>query len=309
MIQEIGPPSTSPSEPVEEEKPAPKVYHMPFYNRPGTKEWFVANITKHSGKTPNLVVANYLLAKGTEPYNDIEWSAIHDVLLDLSKSHKIPLPFVTYVALAEPPKKATPPPVPRSNRQPTGLEVLARIQPKEPEIPVFIDEWITKPGWEYCPSGNDFWDGTIYSSRPRDIPPGMEYRSFSGGGGYLAKKRPGGFWNTGPPPRPTSKRPRLGDGSLSASTGGSMSLSLPTKSTDPGLFIPYTSTSKPPPPPPLISTSKTQPLAESQKNNEAPKKEAPLKKSQTYRTMQEIVIEEAAKKAAEEKERQMKVRI
>ena len=87
MIQEIGPPSTSPSEPIEEEKPAPKVYHMPFYHRPGTKGWFVANITKHIGKSPNEVVANYLMAKGesTEPVNDIEWSAIHDVLLDLSK--------------------------------------------------------------------------------------------------------------------------------------------------------------------------------------------------------------------------------
>ena len=87
MIQEIGPPSTSPSEPIEEEKPPPKVYHMPFYNRPGTKEWFVANITKHNGKSPNEVVANYLMEKGesTEPINDIEWSAIHDVLLDLSK--------------------------------------------------------------------------------------------------------------------------------------------------------------------------------------------------------------------------------
>ena len=219
---------------------------------------------------------------------------------------------MAYIALAEPPKKATPPPVPRSNRQPTGLEILARIQPKGPEIPVFIDEWITKPKWEYCPSGDDFWDGKIYSSRPRDIPQGMEYRTFSGGGGYLAKRRPGGFWNTGPPPQrtaSTSKRPRLGDGSLLASTGVLTSLNLPTKPIDPELFIPHISTSKPPPPPPLISTSKTQPLAESQKNDGAPKKESPLKKSQTYRTMQEIVVEEAARKAAEEKERQRKVRI
>ena len=204
--------------------------------------------------------------------------------------------------MAEPQKKVTPPPVPRPNRQPTGLEILARIQPHETEIPVFIDEWITKPKWEYCPSGDDFWDGTIYSSRPRDIPQGMEYRTFSGGGGYLARKRPGGFWNTGPPhpTASTSKRPRLGDGGLSASTNGS---------TDPELFIPHTSTPKPPPPPPLISTSQTRPLAESQKNDEAPKKGVPLKKSQTYKTMQEIVIEEEAKKATEEKERQRKVRM
>ena len=222
--------------------------------------------------------------------------------------HHFPLLFTTYVALAEPPKKVTPPPVPRSNRQPTGLEILARIEPKQPEIPVFIDEWITKPGWEYCPTEGDFWDGTIYGTRPRDIPPGMEFRSFSGGGGYLAKKRPRAFWNPGPPPRTTntSKRPRLGDGSLSASLGASTGLNLPTKLTDPELFIPHASTSKPPPPPPLIT--KTQPHAESQKNDGTPKKEAPLKKSQTYKTMQEIVIEEAAKKAAEEKERQMKVR-
>ena len=218
---------------------------------------------------------------------------------------------MTYVASAEPPKKETPPPVPRSNRQPTGLEILARIQPKEPEIPVFIDEWITKPEWEYCPTADDFWDGKIYGSRPRDIPPGMEFRSFSGGGGYLTKKRPGGFWNTGPPPQrttSTSKRPRLGDGSLSASVGASTGLNLPAKPTDPELFIPHTSMSKPPPPPPLVTTGKTQPPAESQKNG-APKKEASLKKSQTYKTMQEIVIEEAAKKAAQEKERQMKVRM
>jgi hypothetical protein len=214
---------------------------------------------------------------------------------------------MTHYPLAEPRKKATPPPVPRSNRQPTGLEILARIQPKEPEIPVFIDEWITKPKWEYCPSSDDFWDGNVYSSRPRDIPQGMEYRTFSGGSGYLAKKRPGGFWNTGPPPQPasTSKRPRLGDGSLSASTNAPTSLGLPTKPTDP---VPHASTSKPPPPP-LISTGKIRPIAESQKNGEAPKKEAPLKKSQTYKTMQEIVIEEAAKKAAEEKERRRKVRM
>jgi hypothetical protein len=72
MIQEMAPPSTSPSEPTEEEKPVPKVYHMPFYHRPGTKEWFVANITKHSGKSPNEVVANYLMAKGTstEPLDE-----------------------------------------------------------------------------------------------------------------------------------------------------------------------------------------------------------------------------------------------
>ena len=213
--------------------------------------------------------------------------------------------------MAEPPKKATPPPVPRSNRQPTGLEILARIQPQETEIPVFIDEWITKPAWGYCPSGDDFWDGNIYGSRPRDIPQGMEYRTFSGGSGYLARKRPGGLWNTGPPPHPTantSKRPRLEDGGFSASTGAPTSLGLPTKSTDPELFIPHASTSKPPPPP-LISTGKTRPLAGSQKNDETTKKEAPLKKSQTYKTMQEIVIEEAAKKAAEEKERRRKVRI
>ena len=84
-MQEIAPPSTSPSEPTEEEKAAPTVYHMPFYHRPGTKEWFVANITKHSGKTPNLVVANYLMAKGTEPLSDIEWSAIREVFADTSK--------------------------------------------------------------------------------------------------------------------------------------------------------------------------------------------------------------------------------
>ena len=80
------PPSTSPSEPMEE-KPVPKVYHMPFYHRPGTKEWFVANITKHSGKSPNEVVAKYLMAKGVshEPLNDIELSAIHEVLMDISK--------------------------------------------------------------------------------------------------------------------------------------------------------------------------------------------------------------------------------
>ena len=219
---------------------------------------------------------------------------------------------MTHSAFPEPQKKATPPPAPRSNRQPTGLEILARIQPKETEIPVFIDEWITKPKWEYCPSGDDFWDGNIYSSRPRDIPQGMEYRTFSGGSGYLAKKRPGGFWNTGPPPHPTvstSKRPRLGDGSLSASTNASTGLGPPTKSTDPELFIPHASASKPPPPPPLSSVGKTRPLAESQKNDEAPKKEAPLKKSQTYKTMQEIVIEEAAKKAAEEKEQRRKVRM
>ena len=290
------------------------MYHMPYYHRPGTKEWFVANITRHIGKSPNEVVANYLMekAESIEPINDIELSAIHDVLLDLSKFRNFPPLFVAYIALAEPPKKATPPPVPRSNRRPTGLEILARIQPKGPEIPVFIDEWITKPKWEYCPSADDFWDGKIYSSRPRDIPPGMEYRSFSGGGGYLAKRRPGGFWNTALPPQrttSTSKRPRLGDGSLSTSIGASTSLNLPTKPTDLELFIPHISTSKPPPPPPLISTSKTQPLAESQKNDGTPKKEAPLKKSQTYKTMQEIVIEEAAKKAAEEKERQRKVRI
>jgi hypothetical protein len=218
---------------------------------------------------------------------------------------------VTHFALEEPQKKAAPRPIPRSNRQPTGLEILARIQPKEPEIPVFIDEWITKPKWEYCLPGDDIWDGKFYSSRPRDIPQGMEYRTLSGGRGYLAKKRPGGFWNTGPPPQPTtsaSKRPRFGDGALSASASAPTSLSLQPKSTDPELFIPHASTSKPPPPPPLISTGKTQPLAESQKNDAAPK-EAPLKKSQTYKTMQEIVVEEAAKNAAEEKERQMQVRM
>ena len=217
---------------------------------------------------------------------------------------------MTYVALAEPPKKVTPPPAPRSNRQPTGLEILARIQPKEPEIPVFIDEWITKPKGGYCPTADDFWDGTIYGCRPRDIPPGMEFRSFSGGGGYLTKRRPGGFLRTGLPPHRTAnmnKRPRLGDGSLSTSTGALTGLNLPTRLTDPELFIPHASTSKPPPPPPLITTGKTQPLAGSQKNDGAPKKEAPLKKSQTYRTMQEIVMEEAAKKAAEEKERQKQV--
>ena len=85
-MQEMAPPSTSPSEPIEE-KPAPKVYHMPFYHRPGTKEWFVANITKHSGKSPNEVVANYLMAKGVSPErpNEIECSAIHDVLAGISK--------------------------------------------------------------------------------------------------------------------------------------------------------------------------------------------------------------------------------
>ena len=201
--------------------------------------------------------------------------------------------------MAEPQKKVAPPPAPRT-----------RIQPKEPEIPVFIDEWVTKPKWEYCLPGDDIWDGKIYSSRPRDIPQGMEYRPLSGGRGYLAKKRPGGFWNTGRPPQPTaaaSKRPRLGDGGLSASTSALTSLSLPPKTTEPELFIPHVS-SKPPPPPPLISTGGPKPLAERQKN-EAPKKDAVLKKSRTYKTMQEIVIEEAAKKAAEEKERQMKVRL
>lgn len=309
----MGPPSTSPSEPPEEEKPAEKVYHMPFYHRPGTKEWFIANITMHPSKSGREAVANYLMAKGTstEPLNDIELSAIREVLMDISRFTYFSLLFVTEFALAEPPKKATPPPVPRSNRQPTGLEILARIQPKEPEIPVFIDEWITKPKWQSCPPGDHIWDGKLYSSRPRDIPQGMEYRTLSGGVGYLTKKWPG-FWNTGPPPQPTAntiKRPRLGDGSLSASANASTSLNIPHKSTDPELFIPHASTSKPPPPPPLISAGKTQPGAESQKNDGVPKKEAPPKKSQTYQTMQEIVIEEAAKKAAEEKERRMKVRI
>lgn len=176
---------------------------------------------------------------------------------------------------------------------------------------MFVDEWITKPKWEYCLPGDDIWDGKIYSSRPRDIPQGMEYRTLNGGRGYLAKKRPGGFWNTGRPPQPTTnttKRPRLADGGLSAGTSAPMSLSLPPKSMDPELFIPHVSVSKPPPPPPLISTGGTKRLAESQKN-EIPKKEAVLKKSQTYKTMQEIVIEEAAKTAAEEKERRMKVRL
>ena len=274
---------------------------MPFYHRPGTKEWFIARITDHPGKTPNEVVANYLMAKGTstEPPNAIEWSAIHDILLDLSRFTSFSLSFVTQFALAEPQKKAAPPPAPRP-----------RIQPKEPEIPVFIDEWITKPKWEYCLPGDDIWDGKVYTSRPRDIPEGMEYRSLSGGRGYLGKKRPGGFWNTGRPPQPTasaSKRPQLGDGGLSASTSALMSLSLPPKTTDPELFIPHVP-SKPPPPPPLISTGGPKPLAERQKN-EAPKKDAVLKKSLTYKTMQEIVIEETAKKAAEEKERQRKVRL
>ena len=205
-----------------------------------------------------------------------------------------------------PPAPASIPVAPK--RQPTGKEILARIQPKEPEIPVFVDEWITKPKWEYCPPADDIWDGVIYHTRPRDIPEGMEYRTLLGGRGYLAKKRPAGFWNVGPPPQPTastSKRPRLGDAGLPASTSVSTSLGLPT---DPELFVPRTSTSKPPPPP-LISTGRTKPLAESQKTEEVPKKEAPLKKSQTYKAMQEIVVEEAAKKAAEEKERQMKVRL
>ena len=122
MIQEMAPPDTSPSEPIEEEKPAPKVYHLPIYHRPETKEWYIANINKHIGKSPNEVVANYLRAKGesTELINEIECSAIKEVLVDMSKFTLIYLPFVTHSALAEPRKKATPPPVPRSNRQPTG---------------------------------------------------------------------------------------------------------------------------------------------------------------------------------------------
>jgi len=83
----MAPPSTSPSEPMDEEKPAQTVYHMPLYQRPGTKEWFVANITKHSGKSSNEIVAKYLIAKGVspEPPNDIELSAIHDVLMGIGK--------------------------------------------------------------------------------------------------------------------------------------------------------------------------------------------------------------------------------
>jgi hypothetical protein len=137
----------------------------------------------------------------------------------------------------------------------------------------------------------------------------MEYRTLSGGRGYLAKARPGGFWNTGPPPQPTSntnKRPRLGDAGLST-TDVLTSASSVSKPIDPELFISRVSMSKPPPPPPRISTSGTKSLAESQKQDETPKKMAPLKKSQTYKTMQEIVTEEAAKRAVEEKERRMKV--
>ena len=100
-----------------------------------------------------------------------------------------------------------------------------------------------------------------------------------------------------------------GDGRSRAVDAPSMGLNLPTKLTDPKLFIPRESTSKPPPPPPLITNGKTQPLAEGQKIDGAPKKGASLKKSQTFKTMQEIVIEEAAKKAAEEKERQRRVRM
>ena len=304
MIQEMAPPpSISPSEPAEEEK----VWHMPFYRRPGTKEWYIQNIDNHSGRSANEKVANYLFAKcvSGEPIDKVELSAIEDVLTGMSVLsylfHKTHTVVLATANLNAPPPPA-PAPVPAQPRRP-----LARTEPKQPKIPVFVDEWITKPKWEYCLPGDDIWDGKFYSSRPRDIPQGMEYRTLTGGRGYLAKIQPGGFWNTGPQPQPTastSKRPRLGDGGLSASTSAPISL----KSTDPELFTPHVSISKPPPPPPLTSTGGTKPLAESQKN-EATKKEAVLKKSQTYKTMQEIVIEEAAKRAAEEKEQRMKVRL
>jgi len=314
------PPSTSPSEPAEEEKPVPKVYHMPFYYRPGTKEWFIEAIRNRPGETPNEKVANFLFAKGTNasPTTGPEFNALKEILT-CGCTWIVSFSVCSIVNRYSPvppskPSRSAPAPAPISTetkRQPTGKEILARIQPRETALPVFIDEWITKPKWDYCLPGDDIWDGKIYSSRPRDIPQDMEYRMLSSGSGYLSKKRPGGFWNTGPPPQPTastSKRPRLGDGSLSANTSGSMGLSLPLKSTGPELFIPHASTPKPPPPP-LVTTGGTKPLAESQRNDEPPKKEPLLKKSQTYKTMQEIVTEEAAKKAAEDKERRMKVRL
>jgi hypothetical protein len=181
------------------------------------------------------------------------------------------------------------------------------IQPKEIVLPVFIDEWITKPRGGCLPP-DDIWDGTFYNERPRDIPEGMEYRTLNSGRGYLAKKRPGGFFGLpmDSPAPISSKRSRLGDGGLSTSTSTSAPTNpnLPHKSIDSELLIPHASTSKPPPP---LSTGGTKSLAESQKIDESTKKDTLLKTSQTYKTMQVIVAEEAAKNAAEEKEREMKV--
>jgi len=89
--QEMAPPSTLPPELMEEETPAPR-----------TKGWFIADITKHPGKSPNEIVAKYLLAKGVspEPPNDTEWSAIRDVLMGISKFTSILLVFVTHSVLA-----------------------------------------------------------------------------------------------------------------------------------------------------------------------------------------------------------------
>ena len=83
MIQETTPPpSTSPSEPAEEEKPVPKVYHMPFYRPPGTKEWYIQAINNHRSNYPNEKVANYLMSKKDpkERVSDVEFSAIQEVL-------------------------------------------------------------------------------------------------------------------------------------------------------------------------------------------------------------------------------------
>jgi hypothetical protein len=86
MIQEMTPPPpTSPSESAEEGKVTPKVYHMPFYHRPGTKEWHISQIENQKGKNNNEKTANWLLAKGKNRLNDSEWNAIHEVLLDLAR--------------------------------------------------------------------------------------------------------------------------------------------------------------------------------------------------------------------------------
>jgi hypothetical protein len=87
MTQETAPPpSTSPSEPVEEEKPVPKVYHMPFYYRPGTKEWYISQIENQKGRNNLEKTANWLLTKTSDNKpDDSELSAMRDVLLGLTR--------------------------------------------------------------------------------------------------------------------------------------------------------------------------------------------------------------------------------